>query len=121
MQVAPVPRLRDCGELSLPRLADRGPEAATTHRLLLVPLGTQVWAARFNAAASLSVKSLIKEGFHRGVRHQLLTLEYAMLMVDLARETHRRLKAACAMAGTKMNDEIRRFVERRCTEFQSSR
>ena len=41
----------------------------------------------------------------------------ARLTVDLPRETHRRFKAACAIAGTKMNDEIRRFIERRSVEL----
>lgn len=39
------------------------------------------------------------------------------LTVDLPQDMHRRFKAACAMAGTKMNDEIRRFVERRLAEL----
>lgn len=43
--------------------------------------------------------------------------ETARLTVDLPRETHRRFKAACALAGTKMNDEIRQLVERRCAEL----
>lgn len=41
----------------------------------------------------------------------------ARLTVDLPRETHRRFKAACALAGVKMNDEIRALVERRCAEL----
>ena len=45
----------------------------------------------------------------------------ARLTVDLPRETHRRFKAACAIAGTKMNDEIRRFIERRSVELGISR
>ena len=43
--------------------------------------------------------------------------ETARLTVDLPRETHRRFKAACALAGTKMNVEIRQLVERRCAEL----
>ena len=47
--------------------------------------------------------------------------ETARLTVDLPRATHRRFKAACAIAGTKMNDEIRQFIERRSVELGSSR
>ena len=35
----------------------------------------------------------------------------ARLTVDLPQELHARFKAACAMAGTKMNDEVRGFIE----------
>ena len=45
----------------------------------------------------------------------------ARLTVDLPREMHRRFKVACVIAGVKMNDEIRRFIERRCVELESSR
>lgn len=41
----------------------------------------------------------------------------ARLTVDLPRATHRRFKAACALAGLKMNAEIRRLVEKRCDEI----
>ena len=46
--------------------------------------------------------------------------EYARLTVDLPRAQHRRFKIACAVAGTKMNDEIRRFIDRRCAELEPS-
>ncbi len=42
------------------------------------------------------------------------------LTVDLPREQHRRFKIACTVAGTKMNDEIRRFIDRRCAELETS-
>lgn len=41
----------------------------------------------------------------------------ARLTVDLPRATHRRFKAACALAGVKMNEEIRALVEKRCAEL----
>ena len=43
----------------------------------------------------------------------------ARLTVDLPRAQHRRFKIACTVAGTKMNDEIRRFIDRRCAELES--
>ena len=46
--------------------------------------------------------------------------ELARLTVDLPRAQHRRFKIACTVAGTKMNDEIRRFIDRRCAELESS-
>ena len=46
--------------------------------------------------------------------------EHARLTVDLPRAQHRRFKIACTVAGTKMNDEIRRFIDRRCAELESS-
>ena len=42
------------------------------------------------------------------------------LTVDLPRAQHRRFKIACTVAGTKMNDEIRRFIDRRCAELETS-
>ena len=45
----------------------------------------------------------------------------ARLTVDLPRETHRRFKIACTVADIRMNDEIRRFIERRCVELEASR
>ena len=46
--------------------------------------------------------------------------EYARLTVDLPRAQHRRFKIACTVAGIKMNDEIRQFIDRRCAELESS-
>ena len=46
--------------------------------------------------------------------------EYARLTVDLPRAQHLRFKIACTVAGMKMNDEIRRFIDRRCAELESS-
>ncbi len=46
--------------------------------------------------------------------------ESARLTVDLPRAQHRRFKIACTVAGTKMNDEIRRFIDRRCAELETS-
>ena len=42
------------------------------------------------------------------------------LTVDLPRAQHRRFKIACTVAGAKMNDEIRRFIDRRCAELETS-
>ena len=42
------------------------------------------------------------------------------LTVDLPRAQHRRFKIACTVASTKMNDEIRRFIDRRCAELETS-
>lgn len=42
----------------------------------------------------------------------------ARLTVDLAKEDHRRFKIACTLAGVKMNDEIRRFIEQRTVELE---
>ena len=47
-------------------------------------------------------------------------VETARLTVDLPRDMHRRFKIACTVAGTKMNDEIRRFIDRRSTELETS-
>ena len=44
----------------------------------------------------------------------------ARLIVDLLREAHRRFKFACALADTKMNDEIRLFIERCSAELENS-
>lgn len=41
----------------------------------------------------------------------------ARLTVDLPRATHRRFKAACALAGVRMNAEIVALVEKRCAEI----
>lgn len=46
--------------------------------------------------------------------------ESSRLTVDLPRAQHRRFKIACTVAGTKMNDEIRRFIDRRCVELEAS-
>ena len=46
--------------------------------------------------------------------------ENSRLTVDLPRSQHRRFKIACTVAGTKMNDEIRRFIDRRCVELETS-
>ena len=46
--------------------------------------------------------------------------ESSRLTVDLPRAQHRRFKIACTVAGTKMNDEIRRFIDRRCAELETS-
>lgn len=42
----------------------------------------------------------------------------ARLTVDMPRELHRRFKTACAANDTKMNDEIRSFIERRLAELE---
>ena len=47
-------------------------------------------------------------------------VETARLTVDLPRDMHRRFKIACTVAGTKMNDEIRRFIDRRSAELETS-
>ena len=47
-------------------------------------------------------------------------VETARLTVDLPRDMHRRFKIACTVAGTKMNYEIRRFIDRRSTELETS-
>ena len=41
------------------------------------------------------------------------------LTVDLPQAQHRRFKIACTVAGKKMNDEIRRFIDRRCAELET--
>ena len=46
--------------------------------------------------------------------------EVTRLTVDLPRETHRRFKAACALAGVTMNEEIRALLEKRCDELGRS-
>ena len=47
-------------------------------------------------------------------------VETARLTVDLPRDMHRRFKIACTVAGTKMNDEIRQFIDRRSVELETS-
>ena len=47
-------------------------------------------------------------------------VETARLTVDLPRDMHRRFKIACTVADTKMNYEIRRFIDRRSTELETS-
>ena len=42
----------------------------------------------------------------------------ARLTVDLPKSTHTRFKVACTLAGTKMNEEIRQFIERRSAELE---
>ena len=44
----------------------------------------------------------------------------ARLTVDLPRGMHRRFKIVCTVAGTKMNDEIRQFIDRRSVELETS-
>ena len=39
------------------------------------------------------------------------------LTVDMPRSLHLRFKSLCAQHDVKMNDEIRRFIERRCEEL----
>ena len=46
--------------------------------------------------------------------------EYSRLTVDLPLAQHRRFKIACTIAGAKMNNEIRRFIDRRCAELETS-
>ena len=48
-----------------------------------------------------------------------VNVEMARLTVDLPRSLHRRFKVACVLAGFKMNDEIRQFIDRRCPELES--
>lgn len=43
----------------------------------------------------------------------------ARLTVDMPKELHRRFKGLCSMAGLKMNDEIRSFIERRVAELEA--
>ena len=43
-----------------------------------------------------------------------------LVAADLPRAQHRRFKIACTVAGAKMNDEIRRFIDRRCAELETS-
>ena len=47
-------------------------------------------------------------------------VETARLTIDLPRDMHRRFKIACTVAGTKMNAEIRRFIDRRSAELETS-
>ena len=58
---------------------------------------------------------------HGGAGQDTENTERARLTVDLPRETHRRFKIACTIADIRMNDEIRRFIERRCAELEASR
>ena len=46
--------------------------------------------------------------------------EISRLTVDLPKNTHRRFKIACTVAGTQMNSEIRQFIERRSRELEAS-
>lgn len=39
------------------------------------------------------------------------------LTVDMPEALHTRYKIACTRNGLKMNDDIRQFIERRCTEL----
>jgi hypothetical protein len=43
----------------------------------------------------------------------------ARLTVDLPQSVHRRFKAVCGLAGIKMNEEIRQFIERRTAELEA--
>jgi len=45
----------------------------------------------------------------------------ARLTVDMPASLHRRFKAACVVAGVKMNDELRRYIEQRTAELESER
>lgn len=58
---------------------------------------------------------------HGGAGQDTEKAVMARLTVDLPRETHRRFKIACTIADTRMNDEIRGFIERRCAELEASR
>ena len=60
---------------------------------------------------------------HHSVSTEIKTsvqVETARLTVDLPRDMHRRFKIACTVAGTKMNDEIRQFIDRRSVELETS-
>ena len=57
----------------------------------------------------------------RGTGQDTAKTKMARLTVDLPHETHRRFKIACTIADTRMNAEIRRFIERRCAELEGSR
>ena len=46
--------------------------------------------------------------------------ETSRLTVDLPKTLHRRFKIACTLAGSKMNDEIRQFIARRCAELEAT-
>lgn len=43
----------------------------------------------------------------------------ARLTVDLPQSVHRRFKAVCGLAGLRMNEEIRRFIEQRTAELEA--
>jgi len=45
----------------------------------------------------------------------------ARLTVDMPKSLHQRFKAACVLEGTKMNDELRRYIERRVAEMEARR
>ncbi|MXW08326.1 MAG: hypothetical protein F4Z78_00730 [Gammaproteobacteria bacterium] len=64
--------------------------------------------------------SPISGGRSRWGPQTLVKTGNSRLTVDLPREQHRRFKIACTVAGTKMNDEIRRFIDRRCAELETS-
>lgn len=42
------------------------------------------------------------------------------LTVDMPKSLHIRFKSLCAQHDTKMNDEIRQFIEKRCDELQGA-
>ena len=43
-------------------------------------------------------------------------LPTSRLTVDMPSELHRRFKSLCSLAGLKMNDEVRQFIEKRVTQ-----
>jgi hypothetical protein len=43
----------------------------------------------------------------------------ARLTVDLPQSVHHRFKAVCGLAGLRMNEEIRRFIEQRTAELEA--
>jgi hypothetical protein len=42
----------------------------------------------------------------------------ARLTVDLPKSAHQRFKAACVIGGVKMNEEIRKFIDRRTKQLE---
>ena len=60
-----------------------------------------------HVSVSTDIRTSVKSGTSR-------------LTVDLPRAQHLRFKIACTVAGAKMNDEIRRFIDRRCVELETS-
>ena len=72
-------------------------------------------------ATSLRLLSALPQMLRGGAGLDAAKTGTARLTVELPRETHRRFKIACTIADTRMNDEIRRVIERRCAELEASR
>ncbi len=70
---------------------------------------------------SKEIDTFVRGGGGRDTEKQMsVKPATSRLTVDLPRALHRRFKIACTVAGSKMNDEIRRFIDRRCVELESS-